>query len=157
MAVFSAWAMASTLAACKTAATGIPAGAPAEGVTVLLEVTPILEGNSLTIEGTTDLPDGASLIGEVREGNDPFSGTGDELPTMVVAGGRFSTTYDAAELPSGPIAIWVAFQPAENSQPKAVQELYGAKGEKLSGPNVVEHTPSEGARRVEVEVSIDKP
>lgn len=128
------------------AALAMTVGCAGEPTTVALEMNARLEGNSLLIDGTTDLPDGALLVYEVRHeryGHDP------ETPldmiftegSLAVAGGNFAATVDLALFDPGELQVWVAFQiklPRNGEQPSDIRARFGDRGERLSGPNVTE-------------------
>ena len=112
---------------------------------VNLVVDARMEGNTLTIEGTTDLPDGALLTYEVRHDRLLHDVETPEWMLFTegaveVSDGSFETVVDASDLESGLFEIRVAFGtdlPGGARQPARVVEQFGEQGEYLRGPNVV--------------------
>jgi hypothetical protein len=124
------------------------ASPPVEEFTVELELDARREGESVLVQGSTDLPDGTLISIELRHerfGSLPW-GTGFEDGAARVRNGRFAERIAIPGWPAGRIDVWVAFQPTSihGEQPEPVLERYGRSGERLAGDNVVR----EGAARI---------
>lgn len=107
------------------------------GTSVSLTVTAQQQNKQLRISGTTNLPDGAIVAFEVAATDLNVNEFADG--TATVGGGRFSSSVDVSEWPSGNVEVWAAFQTVlgHGEQPQAILDRYGKFGEKLTGPNVV--------------------
>jgi len=113
--------------------------------TIALTLDASLEGNDLTISGTTGLPDGALLGYAVRHEQMAIDTETPEWMlftegAVTISDGRFRTVVDASALDPGEFAVSVAFTvdlPKGASQPDEVLERFGQRCEKLNGPNVV--------------------
>lgn len=130
-----------------------------DGQTVDLTMDSRVEGGSIVVDGTTDLPDGALVDYEIT--HEAF-GTIDDLddPTwdlfadgsVPVTAGTYTITTPVPDWPPGDVTVWVAFQVTlASDQPAGVVERYGEMGKKLGGSNVTE---SAGLRRVELEQTV---
>ena len=123
--------------------------------TVQLTLAPRLEGRTIVIEGTTDLPDNAVIEWELRheqlfQRHDvPVSRMASE-GHAVVHDHHYRATLDLGGWPSGKIEVWVAFQPLSygTRQPAHINWLYGRDGERIDGENVTIHPAH--MRRVEL-------
>ena len=112
-------------------------------------------GQTLFIEGTTDLPDSAVIEWELRHESlftrrdIPISRMATEGHT-VVHDRRYTIAVDLSAWPSGQVEVWVAFQPLSygTRQPACVNRLYGRSGEWIEGENVSIHPAH--MRRVEL-------
>ncbi len=108
--------------------------------TVELTLNAHLNGDTLNIEGSTDLPDGAVIIYEISL-MPPASGPIRELILTnrgaTVSGGKYAATEDIAKWPEGDFRVYIAFQPAFGDQPAAIIERFGETGQHLEGFNVV--------------------
>src|SRR6476619_7081065 len=91
-----------------------------------------VEGRTLYIEGTTDLPDSAVIEWELRHESlfkrrdIPISRMATEGHT-VVRGRRYTVAVDLSAWPEGDVEVWVAFQPTSygTRQPQFVSRIYG--------------------------------
>ena len=123
--------------------------------TVELTLSPRLDGRTIVIEGTTDLPDNAVIEWELRheqlfQRHDvPISLMANEGHALV-HGRHYRAVIDLSRWPSGSVEVWVAFQPRSygTRQPAHISYLYGASGEWMEGENVTIHPAH--MRRVEV-------
>jgi hypothetical protein len=129
--------------------------AAASAKTVDLTLAPRVVGNTIYIEGTTDLPDGAIIEWELRHEHvwerrdipiEHMSGEGH----TVVRGHRYYAAVNLSNWPSGSIEVWVAFQPRSygTRQPAYINGIFGINGEGMDGANVTYH-PAQ-MRRVEL-------
>lgn len=123
--------------------------------TAFLRIVPSLSGDSLTLRGHTDLPDGTTIVFSVDSGS-----SGDQAPggsfidgEVTVAAGTFVRTVDVSAFPSGPITIWSAFDPGPD-QPQEALRRFGSDGSGLRGPGVVNDS---GAMRLVHITEIGKP
>lgn len=123
--------------------------------TAFIQLDPAIAGDSLSVRGVTDLPDGATIVYSITAGSSPEGGLGkpyvDDAATVVA--GRFEEDVDIATFPSGPLTVWAAFGPGPH-QPRSAIERFGADGSGLRGPGVVDDS---GARRLVVIAVIDNP
>lgn len=136
-------------------ASDAPAGAGSE--TVRLEVAHRSEWRQLWIEGSTDLPDGASVnyevVHELAE-----RAPADEWPAAnlqsagraAIRDGQYWTRINTFNWPPGAVRVRVQFPLPP--QPPEVEARYGALGERLTGDNVIELA---GTRAIEVEHTFD--
>lgn len=130
------------------------------GETVSLTLEPEINGDTLIVKGTTDLPDGALITYEVTS-NKPRQ-TLEETSRFRYEGsarvkdGRYAAEVDLSDWPQGSIRIWAAFQAMRRNtveQPEAILERFGEMGEKLRGPNV---TRSGRWKQVELTVTLER-
>lgn len=104
---------------------------------VNLDLEPRLEGRTVVIAGTTDLPDGVYLLWDVtllRGEPRPF-----DQGEMQVRDRRFEERVDVSSWPEGEIEVWVGFElygDSDYQQPREVVDWFGSDGENLTGPNV---------------------
>jgi hypothetical protein len=148
-------APAADAAATAQPATGSPSSGSAQYVDLSLD--PDLQGTTLSIQGTTDLPDRTLLLYDVAHeemttrSDVPF----DKLHTdgnLEVSGGRYATQVDLTGWPGGDLQVWVGFQTVlgvGTKQPDEIIERFGEAGEFLAGENVTE-TISGSFKRAEV-------
>ena len=95
-----------------------------------------VNGETITIDGVTDLPDGTRLEWQAYEGE------ASEARHLVygdttTAAGRITASTIIAEQASGAMTIEVRFY-AHASQPSATVERFGPNGENLRGSGVLE-------------------
>lgn len=119
------------------------------GATATLEVAPTIQGRTVTLQGTTDLPDGAIVVVQLvqrdaweREsagGVTPDVGTSPWVRSLDarVQGGRFTQTFQVADWPAGR-GVAAAFFWIDATQPRAVIDRFGPNGTGLRGPNVTD-------------------
>jgi hypothetical protein len=130
------------------------------GANVALETTPTVASRHVTVDGTTDLPDGTRLAVQVFQFDawnrarasgdaaaaDDFSYI-DEVEA-VVHGGRFSADVDMTGWPAGhgmsAVYFWI-----DESQPQEVIDRFGLDGSGLHGPNVLPHEDTGPTLRVD--------
>jgi len=136
----------------------VPPATPAQAPkppTVALTLDPRLQGNTLFIAGTTDLPEGALISYEVR--HEGLSRRTDvALEKMFAEGdakvskGTFTTRVDLTGWPTGRVEVWSAFQTilgGSSKQPPDVIARFGEQGELLQGSNV---TTTGAMKRIEI-------
>lgn len=136
-------------------ATGFALPASAEDdVPLTLTVSADLHGNRLTVSGRATVPDGAFVIYGIYRTSPPerrvvgYARVGNE---------RYAADADVSAWPSGEIAVDVHFQtlmPGE-TQPDAVLERFGEKGQRMTGHQVVQG--GEGYRAAVVSTAVVKP
>lgn len=110
-----------------------------------LELSPTVDGRTVSVHATTDIPDGALISVGIMQLEEYAQSIASGGPATVdspwvritykeVRGGAVDATFDARDWPAGrarAIAyfnIWL--------QPDDVVERYGSRGEQMSGPNV---------------------
>ena len=116
------------------------------GATVAMETVPTVTGRTVTIDGTTDLPNGTLLDVQVFQfdawNRARAEGGGAEenfalidLQKAVVWDGRFSADVDMTGWPAGrgmsAVYFWI-----NSSQPPEVIQRFGSDGSGLKGPHV---------------------
>jgi len=115
--------------------------------TVQLESVPSVEGRHISIDGTTDLPDGTflrvqvfqldewrrALAAQGAQAGDTFEWI--ESREAIVHGGRFHAEADMTGWPVGRGMSAVYFS-IDRGQPAAVQQRFGLDGSGLQGPDV---------------------
>jgi hypothetical protein len=115
--------------------------------TVQLESVPSVEGRHISIDGTTDLPDGTflrvqvfqldewrrALAAQGAQAGDTFEWI--ESREAIVHGGRFHAEADMTGWPAGRGMSAVYFS-IDRGQPAAVQQRFGLDGSGLQGPDV---------------------
>jgi hypothetical protein len=105
---------------------------------VRLDLEARVEGRTIVIAGTTDLPDGVYLLWEVD--TLAYGVPGEIVQGEVrTAGGRFEDRVDVSGWPVGKVDVWVGFELFSDSdyqQPREVVDWFGPLGENLTGPNV---------------------
>ncbi len=151
-------ALATTMACSAGPTDRDPPAPPAEPlVEVALTLTPTVRGSRLTLAGTTDLPDGAILIYEVR--HERWSAAGERQwlrdGRMVVEDGAFSARVRLGSWPAGTLDAWIAFQTVlpEGQQPEAMIALFGDLGQRIGGA----HASQLGdIKRAELTVRLDR-
>jgi hypothetical protein len=74
--------------------------------------------------------------------------------TATVESGRFGAALDLSGWPAGQLTVEAAFV-MDPSQPEAAAEAYGARGERLSGPNL--QTDSDGQRYLDTSEDLPLP
>lgn len=111
---------------------GVTLSNDARGVTAVMSVDGSIEGTTLTVRGTTDLPDGSLVwvgahhedLWQIADGNE-----------AITVDGSFATVLDLDRWPNGPISVNASFSLRDDQPPEAI-ERFGADGEHLSGPGV---------------------
>ncbi len=127
--------------------------------TVELDMDARVADGTISVDGTTDLPDGALIAYEVTLDNSAEDAEILDLfdtGTASVSDGTFLFDVPIDSWPAGDVTIWVTFQTvvAGDSQPASVLEKYGDSGERMGGPNV---TGAGDLKRVELEQTIAIP
>jgi hypothetical protein len=100
-------------------------------IPVALSPVSSASGWQVTVTGTTDLPDGALLLVEV-DGT-----TGKQQSIATVAGGAFSTKFDASNVGEGPASVTTSFSIVYGpAQPQAVVDRFGPEGQRIGGAQI---------------------
>jgi hypothetical protein len=131
-----------------------PIDLPWQRVTATLQLEPIVDGDTVRVRGTTDLPDGA-LIDYWFWRDDAIN----EGPAGVaeVRDGKFSFEHDVSGLRRGMWEIQASFSTMWGSaQPQVVTDRFGADGEHLAGPQVYVDSPGD-AKQLLVTTTVDLP
>ena len=118
--------------ACSYVWLGNPFRSEPANAVITIEVQ--VDGEVLTVGGTTDLPDGTILkvtAADVRI--ESYHGT-DSL--VNVAGGRYQASLGISGWRPGQILVGAGFAPGYPGQPPEVVTRFGAMGEQLTGPQV---------------------
>lgn len=130
---------------------------PTSGANVVhITLSPTINGDAITIAGTTDLKDGAILawnLEHAQQKKDPMANLTEDGNTTV-RGGKYSTTVKVKRWPKGKVTVWVSFFSFLKTQPQWARTQYGAQGENLEGPHV--KLGSEGLKTIEIEKIIAK-
>jgi hypothetical protein len=89
---------------------------------------------TLTVSGTTSLPDGAAITVWAENGRfDRYRSTG--TASAIVLDGAFRQVFDVSGWGAGTIVVTAEFAVTAD-QPRAVIDRYGWGGERLRGPDV---------------------
>jgi hypothetical protein len=147
---------------------------------IFLTMNTDIENQVLKMSGSTNLPDGAILVYEIKHNdvNDPnfltkqakklSEGMHDELLAesdkrfteghIEVRDGLWDVNVDVSNWIRGTVEVWVAFQTiigTKTKQPDEIIEVYGQWGENLTGSQVTQS--GENLKRVEVieEIRLD--
>ena len=103
-----------------------------------IQIVAIARGQTLLIDGTSDLVDGAILSCEswhVTPAGEPDITFTSATPVLVT-GGRFECRLNLTDWPAGLVRTNVRFRPYLPEQPDGVRRLDGARGEDLGGSQV---------------------
>jgi hypothetical protein len=123
---------------------------------VNITLSPTINGDTITIAGTTDLKDGAVLdwnLEHAQQKQNPMANLTEDGHTSV-KGGKYFATVKVKRWPKGKITVWVAFCSFLKTQPQWARTQYGAQGENLEGSHV--KLQSEGMKTIEIEKTITK-
>ena len=105
---------------------------------VSIDATSSLDGDILSVSGTTTVPDGSVIEYSMGEGVNKLPGgrvDGAEGP-LLVSDGAFAFAQDVSDWPR-PIRVYLTFtMKGLQAQPPDVIKLYGADGSKMQGPDV---------------------
>lgn len=126
-----------------------PAAEPVE-----LGIEAEVAGDTLEVEGTANVPDGALVVYAAYHAADPrIRARG----IAEVTDGRYAATIHIADWPSGKIEVAAHFQMLlpGRSQPQAVLARYGPKGERMTGAKVV--TGGDGSHVAVASATATKP
>lgn len=130
---------------------------PTSGPNVVhITLSPTINGDAITIAGTTDLKDGAVLtwnLEHAQQKKDLMANLTEEGSTPV-KGGKYATTVKVNRWPKGKITVWIGFYSFLKTQPEWARTQYGAQGENLEGSHV--KLQSEGMKTIEIERTITK-
>lgn len=98
----------------------------------------VASANPLTIAGTTNLPDGTTLSGELK-GETPgcLPQCGFEFKSIVVRSGHFTGQIASTEQLVPDTYTVDIVTPAAMTEPQSVQSIIGKSGENLQGPYIV--------------------
>ena len=119
------------------------------GATANMTINPIVQGSRVTVEGTTDIPDGAIIAVQVvqlegweREAADGVPSDAGTSPWVrseyvLVQNGRYSSSFETEDWPGGRVAAIVYFW-IDARQPRAVIDRFEIDGSALRGPDVVD-------------------
>src|SRR5262245_61903372 len=119
-----------------------PLDLPFQRVAISIELDPTVNGDTVRIEGTTNLPDGALVDYWLYRG----FGLGKDGPTGAaeVRDGEFVIEHDMAGYEPGRWRMDASFSTVwGSSQPAAVTALVGSEGEHLAGPQVYVDSPGD--------------
>ena len=89
--------------------------------------------STVTVSGTTNLPDGAVIDYDVSNAEYGVPVVGGHT---VVSNGEFSFVADVASLPAGKADVWLWFEVSPARQPVPVVLTYGPGGERMAGDQV---------------------
>jgi peptidoglycan hydrolase-like protein with peptidoglycan-binding domain len=124
----------------QPAPTPPPATPTTRGTDVIVTIdTARRSGSTISVTGTATVPDGAFVAYELVPTR---GGLSVKEGAARVQGERFSFDANVSGFPSGSVEVWVAFVTIlggptyDATQPRAVLDLYGNMGEKITGPNV---------------------
>lgn len=109
-----------------------------------------INGNSIVIEGKTNLPNDTLIAYEVTHEED-FEYFTDGV--MKVEDGTYAEEVDINEWPNGEIKVWTSFQTilgTSTEQPKEIIEVFGEAGENIKGDNVTEGDIINSVESVEI-------
>ena len=137
------------------AITGLVLAQATSSPTAFLRIDPSLSGDSLTLRGHTDLPDGTTIVYSVDAGSPTDQAFGGPFidGQVTVGAGTFLRTLDISTFPSGAITIWSAFDPGPEQPPETLRR-FGSDGSGLRGPGVVNDS---GAPRLVYITQIERP
>ena len=124
---------------------------------VSLTATGTIEGDTLIIDGTTDLPDNTIVMGLIVPiVKDPTPWPFSDFGPMTVTAGKFSSRVPVVYYRAGAITVHITFQTFAWVQPQEVINQYGAHGEYLAGENVSERGTSTQCRAADYEFTVTK-
>ena len=121
-----------------------PIDLPFQSAPATINVTSSVDGRTIHVIGTTDLPDGAlvdysfysedqNLINDLPDGG-----------TVAVRDGAFAFTTTVPGRSTGLATAEVSFSVAwGTTQPKGVTDRFGSQGEHLAGPQVYVDSPGD--------------
>jgi hypothetical protein len=118
-----------------------------------MHMAPKVAGDTVTVSGATDLPDGALIDWYLMQG------LVDELPSgqVAVKNGQFVLEADVSQLAPGPAEAQVSFSCNYGTlQPKPVLEVVGAECEHLDGAQVYVDSPGD-TKQLSVTVAFTVP
>ena len=119
-----------------------PIDLPFQRVNRSMQMTSRVDGQTLRVSGTTDLPDGSFIDWYLSRGLVDYS----ELPSgrVAVQSGAFSFGADLAGWPSGAATAEISFScDWGTAQPKQVADLVGEHCEHLWGDQVYVDSPGD--------------
>lgn len=115
--------------------------------TAKMELDSTVDGRTITVRGTTDLPDGAIVDVQLTQIDEWEHETADGVAPDVetspwvlyeeatVRDGRFNTTFQPDGWPAGRGGV-AAYFSVDTFQPSMVVDRFGSSGENLRGPDV---------------------
>lgn len=124
-------------------AAAVPACSSSQPYYVSLSIEPRVEGATLIIAGSTNLPDGARL--QYAAASD--MATWKRLGGWVACSkGGFRTGEDVSSWPAGQAQVTVTFDPEAAGQPKDLRKRCGKNGRLMAGSCVVRRDPGKVAQ-----------
>jgi hypothetical protein len=106
-----------------------------------LSISHTIEIRVLNASGSTNLPDGAFVdvrVIRLESGDAPATEQGaGPSPFAKVRAGAFAATVDLSTWPAGTVELLGLFE-IDSAQPSSIVAAYGADGERLDGPAVVD-------------------
>lgn len=103
---------------------------------VELESNAEIDGNTIVIEGETNLPDDTLIAYEITNEDDIDNFSDGE---MVVSDGSYTEEIDVSDWSDGELRVWTSFQTVlGDDQPDEIIEVFGELGENIEGDNVTE-------------------
>ncbi len=115
--------------------------------TATMSLSVSTETRAVTVRGTSNLPDGASIAVQILhvdalESAEAAGAGGSQDARWIlveyvdVSGGHFTTTFSVPSWPAGRVEAGAYFW-ISRDQPAAVTQRYGSRGESMTGPDVV--------------------
>lgn len=118
-----------------------PLDFPWQRVSATMSIEATVDGDTVRVNGMTDLPDGALI--DYWFWRDDAINEGPTGATEVV-NGRFTFAHDVSGLRRGPWEIYASFSTAWGStQPTNVTDVFGSEGQHLVGPQVYVDSPGD--------------
>jgi hypothetical protein len=116
--------------------------------TATMDIDVAVQGESVTVRGTTDLPDGSNVIVDVlqldewerasADGTQPgYDSPWWRYADTTVQGGTISSTFSIADWPAGR-GLARAYFWMDSGQPDAAIDRFGLEGQELRGPDVTD-------------------
>jgi hypothetical protein len=131
-----------------------PIDLPWQGVSATMQLEPTVEGNTVRVVGTTDLPDGAVIDYSFWRDDAVNEGPAGAVEVLE---GKFAFERDMTGQRRGRWDIEASFSTVWGTQqPKHVTDLFGAEGEHLAGPQVYVDSPGD-AKQLLVTTSVTLP
>ena len=93
-------------------------------------------GRTLSVTGSTSLPDGAIVqVWATDDGTGYDQRWTTDTLSLTVSNGAFGRSFDLSDWGAGTVTVYAQFE-VSSDQPESVVSRYGAKGERLNGPDV---------------------
>ena len=91
---------------------------------------------TLSVTGSTSLPDGAAVqVWATDYGTGYNQRWTTDTVSLTVSNGAFSRSFDLSDWGAGTVTVYAQFE-VSSDQPESVVSRYGARGERLHGPDV---------------------